>query len=278
MGKKVLDRTTLKKVLSQQRLHPSVPDIVVAIINLTSSPSTSINDLVKVIEKDQELSTRILEIANSGFYSFKRKITSITDAVILLGWNTVKMISLGSTVLKRISEKDSKLYGHCMRTALIARFLAIEANFYKVEEIAVVGLLHDLGIIILELYFNEEFLISKQYALDNSVPIHIAERKLLGVDHAEIGGWTLAEWQLPENIIESVARHHSFDPDTYHARKTAVIHMADILAMAVDFAGPSWEKVPEMALSALEMLGFHEADLKDLILTCMRMKFDPLIL
>lgn len=278
MGKKVVDREALKKMLSQQRLHPSVPDIVVSIINLTSSPSTSINELVKVIERDQELSTRILQIANSGFYSFKRKITSINDAVILLGWNTVKMISLGSTVLKRISEKDSRLYGHCMRTALIARFLAIEANFYKVEEIAVVGLLHDLGIIILELYFNEEFLISKQYALDNSVPIHIAERKLFGVDHAEIGGWTLAEWLLPENIIESVARHHSFDPNTYHARKTAVIHVADILSMAVDFAGPSWEKVPEMAPTALEMLGFHAADLKDLILTCMRMKFDSLIL
>ena len=278
MEKKVLDRAALKKVLSQQRLHPSVPDIVVAIINLTSSPSTSINDLVKVIEKDQELSTRILQIANSGFYSFKRKITSITDAVILLGWNTVKMISLGSTVLKRISEKDSRLYGHCMRTALIARFLAIEANFYKVEEIAVVGLLHDIGAFFLETHFPEDYREARRYAIKNGVPLYLAELEILGFDHGQVGGWALEEWNLPKNITSSVMWHHDYKENTFHAKKTAVIHVADVIALAADFSGPAWEKIPEIKLSALKTIGFNETELREIVLSMAKIKLDPIII
>ena len=114
--------------------------------------------------------------------------------------------------------------------------------------------------------------------MDHFLPFYVAERELLGVDHAEIGGWTVEEWQLPDNIIESVSRHHSFTPDSFHAKKTAVIHVADILALAVDYSGPSWEKVTEMSPSALEILGFNEAELKDIVLAVMKMKFDTLII
>ena len=278
MKNTVIDKEAVNKALSSRKLHPSVPEIIVEIINLTRSPYTTIHDFVKVIEKDPELASRILQIANSGFYSFKRKINSISHAVTLMGWNTIKMISLGSTILKRMSECDKRLYSHSLRTAHIARFLAVEADFYKIEEIAIVGLLHDLGSIILEEYFHELFLETRQYALDHGVPTYIAERELLGIDHADVGGWTLEEWKLPENIIESVARHHSFEQDTYHARKTAVIHVADILAFAVDFGGPSWEKVSEMSPSAVTILGFSDIELKDMILSIMKMKLPPLIL
>jgi len=274
----VIDKEAVNKALSSRKLHPSVPEIIVEIINLTRSPYTTIHDFVKVIEKDPELASRILQIANSGFYSFKRKINSISHAVTLMGWNTIKMISLGSTILKRMSECDKRLYSHSLRTAHIARFLAVEADFYKIEEIAIVGLLHDLGSIILEEYFHVLFLKTRQYALDHGVPTYIAERELLGIDHADVGGWTLEEWKLPENIIESVARHHSFEQDTYHARKTAVIHVADILAFAVDYGGPSWEKVSEMSPSAVTILGFSDIELKDMILSIMKMKLPPLIL
>ena len=278
MKNTVIDKEAVNKALSSRKLHPSVPEIIVEIINLTRSPYTTIHDFVKVIEKDPELASRILQIANSGFYSFKRKINSISHAVTLMGWNTIKMISLGSTILKRMSECDKRLYSHSLRTAHIARFLAVEADFYKIEEIAIVGLLHDLGSIILEEYFHVLFLKTRQYALDHGVPTYIAERELLGIDHADVGGWTLEEWKLPENIIESVARHHSFEQDTYHARKTAVIHVADILAFAVDYGGPSWEKVSEMSPSAVTILGFSDIELKDMILSIMKMKLPPLIL
>lgn len=274
-------RVTKDKVvyaLNTKKLHPSVPEVVVTIIQITRSPNSSINELVGVIEQDPALTSRILSIANSGFYGAERKARTISEAVVLMGWNTIKMISLGSTILKVISERDLHLYSHSMRTAQIAKFFATEAKFYKVEEISVVGLLHDIGRIILQEYFNEDYLAAKQYAVDHAVPMYIAERELLGVDHAEIGGWTVDEWNLPDNIIESIARHHSYDPNTYHAKKTAVIHVADSVALAADYFGHSWEKVTEIEPSALKTLGFTEDMFKKLVLSSMKMKFESLIL
>ena len=266
------------KALAIEKLHPGVPEIVVAIIHITRSRSASINDLVRVIEGDEALSARLLSIANSGFYGLDRKVRNISDAVVLMGWNTVKMISLGSTIMKMISERDMRLYSHSIRNAQIAKHLATEAKFYKVEEISVVGLLHDIGSIILQAYFNDLFLEAKQYAVDHGVPIYIAEREVLGVDHAEVGGWTVEEWMLPDNIVESIALHHAFDPNTYHARKTAVIHVADSLAIMADFYGPTWEKVSEIHTAAIKTLGFTVDTFRKLASTCMKQKFEPLIM
>ena len=274
----VVTREKVIQSLTEKKLHPSIPEVVVAIINITRSSSATVTDLVRVIERDPELTSRILSIANSGFYGVERKVRNVSDAVVLMGWNTIKMISLGSTILKMMSEIDMRLYSHSMRVAQIARFLATKANFYKVEEISIVGLLHDLGTIILQVYFREVYLKIKQFALDKAVPIHVAERMLLGVDHAEIGGWTIEEWDMPDNIIESVSLHHAFDPDTYHSKKTAVLHVADVCAIAADWSGPPWEKVPELAPSALKILGITEDDLKSYMITIVKMKFDPLIM
>ena len=275
--KPTITRENLLKKIAASGTFPSVPKVAAPIILMANDEKTSFNDLAKVIETDPELSARILKIANSGFYGFRREITSITHALVMLGWNAIKMIALGSTILTRMCAKDRTLFNHSMRVAQIARFIAIEANLYKVEEFAVVGLLHDFGVIILKTYFPDEYMKALQFSIDHGLPIYLGERELLGVDHADVGGWTLEEWDLPENITESVAKHHSYDPNNYHARKTAVIHVADVFAFAVDFKGPSWEKVPEVSAAALETLGFSNAELKDLVLTTMKTKFDPLI-
>jgi putative nucleotidyltransferase with HDIG domain len=268
----------VKKLLATRKSFENVRTTAAPIIALSNRPNTSLRDLALIIENDPELSNRILQIANSGFYSFRHKIETVSHAISLLGWNSVKMISLGSSLLTRMCATDRRLFNHSMRTAQIARFIATEANFYKVEEIAVVGLLHDFGKVIFELFFPEKYARLRQYAVDHGLPHHVAERDLFGIDHGELGGWTLKEWELPENITDSVARHHTFDQSTYHARKTAVIHVADVFAFVTDYRGPTWEKVPEMAPEALGALGYTENDVQDLLTQIMKMKFDPIIM
>ena len=252
--------------------------IAVPIMTMFNDPNTSFHNLAKIIESDQELSARVLKITNSGFYGFRHRIESVLHAVVLLGWNAIKMITLGSTIISKMSEINKELFEHSKRTALIARFLATEANFYKVEEIAVVGLLHDLGIFILETYFPENYMKIKQFIIDYGVPAYIAEREIIGVDHGEIGGWALEDWDLPPNITASVRWHHEFKAKKYHSKKTAVIHVADVLAIASDLTGPHWEKVPEIKSSALNTLGFTKMDFRDIVHTMMKIKMDPLIL
>ena len=278
MNKRLLDKEAVKKLLASQKAFKSVPTIAAPIIAMANRPDASFKELSAIIEQDKQLSARLLRIVNSGFYGLKNKVENVHHAVVLLGWNATKMIALGSSILSRMCSTDRRLFNHSMRTAQVARFLATEASFYKVEEIAVVGLLHDFGIMMFELFYPERYAKIRQFAIDQQVPIYIAEQELTGVDHADVGGWILEEWNLPENITESVARHHSFDPTNYHAKKTAVIHVADILALAIDYKGPSWEKVPELSHPALKILGFSESDLRDIFLTIMKMKYEPIIL
>ncbi|MCE5250850.1 HDOD domain-containing protein [bacterium] len=278
MDRPFITRETLKDTIASHPGFASVPKLAVPIITMANDDRTSLTDLAKLIEMDPEFSARILEIANSSAYGFRRKITSISHAVVLLGWNAIKMLALGSTILSQMSTRNHRLFSHCTQTAQIARFLAQEANFYKIEEIAVVGLLHDIGAFILEMYFPNEYLKARQYAIDHSVPIFVGERELFDIDHADVGGWTLEEWKLPENISDSVAKHHRFDPAHYHARKTAVIHVADVLALAVNYSGPPWEKIHGMSEKALDILGFTNTELRDMVLTIMNMKLKPLII
>ena len=278
MGDPLITREALLHKLADDEAYPSVPSVAVPIIQMANDETTSFNKLAAVIETDPLLAARILTVANSGFYGFRREIKSITHALVMLGWNAIKMIALGSSILTRMSDADRILFDHSTRVAQIARFIAIEANLYKVEEFAVVGMLHDFGINILKTHYPNEHAEAVKLAIENSVPIHLAEREVFGVDHAIVGGWTLRAWDLPENITESVARHHSFDPDDYHARKTAVIHMADVFAHATDYFGPTYEMVPAASPAALEILGFTNAELKDLLIAVMKMEFEAIVM
>jgi len=277
MPENVITKDFIAGELAGDKRFDAVPRVAVPIITMADDSKASISSLADIIEADPDLSKRILGIANSSSYGFRRKITSISHAVVLLGWNAIKMIALGSTILTRMSAQDPRLLNHSMLTAQIARFLATEANFYKVEEIAVVGLLHDIGTIVLEAFLPDRCAEVRQETINRGVPGFIAERELLGVDHGVVGGWTLETWNMPGNIVESVARHHSFDPSSYHARKTAVIHVADVFALAADYRGPSWEKVPAVSEQALDILGFTNSELKDFLIAIMKMKLKPLI-
>lgn len=276
--KKNIDRTSLMSAVAKNPSFSKVPTVYAPIISMFNDPKANFKHLTEVIESEPELANRVLKIANSGYYGFSKKVDTIQRAVVLLGWNAIKMITLGSTILVKMNEINKDLYEHSIRTAMIARFIATEAGFYKIEEISSVGLLHDIGIVLLEIYYPENDMKVRQYVLDHGVPRHIAEREILGVDHGEIGGWMLEEWFIPKNLSASVMWHHNFKPNTFHARKTALLHLADVLAIAVDFAGPVWEKVPQLDPAALDTLGFSENDFKEIFYSMMSVRLDPFIL
>ncbi|MFC1490420.1 HDOD domain-containing protein [Candidatus Latescibacterota bacterium] len=275
--KQQIDREAVKSAIASNPSFTTVSSVAVPIIKMFNNPNTSFHNLSKVIETDLEMSARVLRISNSGYYGFREKIKTVSHAVTLLGWNTIKMISLGSSILTLMQKKNKRLYEHSNRTANIARFLALESNFYKIEEIVVVALLHDIGSIILETCFPNEYYKAKQYAVDHKVPFYIAEKKILGVDHSVVGGWTLEDWDMPKNIAIPIMWHHKYEDKKFHSRKTAVIHVADVLSIVLDFNGPGWEKIPEVSQSAIDTLGYSETKFKDILNTLMDLKFDPLI-
>lgn len=217
---------------------PTLPIVIPRILRLMEDPRSSAQDLARVIGSDQSLASRILRLANSAFYGFPREIASVNQAVVLLGFNTVKSIVLAATVFDTLAHGDAvssfdrrQFWLHVVATATAARIVARGLRLADPEVAFVGGLLHDIGKVVLDRFLYRHYAEAAQLARDLPCPIREAEVALFGIDHAEVGRWLVQRWRLPSAIIEPVAFHHRPGAATAeHWGLSAIVHLADILA------------------------------------------------
>lgn len=210
----MLEPNILRK-LERIKDLPTIPIVITEILAAIDNPNMSANKLAKLIEKDQGLTARVLKVANSPFYGFSRKISTVDLAIVIMGFNVLKEIVL-SIVIKRFYSKiltqifDIKafwLYG--LFCASTSRLLARKLGYKIAGEAFVAGLVHDIGILIIVEYFTEDYKKIKELSEVNSITHLEAEKQVLGSDHSEIGGWLAEKWNLPNQIIHSIKNHHT---------------------------------------------------------------------
>ena len=213
----------------------ALPTIVTQLIALVGDPRSSARQVARLISTDQALTAKILRVANSAFYGFPRKIATVQLAIVVLGFNAVKNLALSVTVLKRFSSgTDHRLFDrqrfwqHAIGCGVAARVLARRFGGHEGEAF-VAGILHDIGKLILIEYAHDEFAEALELAERDGIAIAEAEETVLGVTHAEVGGWLAERWNLPEPLAQSISCHHqpwSLDePDDL----VLLTHLADAL-------------------------------------------------
>ena len=205
----------LKQVTEKVIGLPSLPTVVTQLINLVGDPATSARDISQLISTDQALTAKILKVANSSFYGFPRKIGTVQLAIVVLGFETVKNLGLSVAVLKRFHAGKThplfdrqQFWEHAIGCGVAARMLARKRDRKLEGEAFVAGVLHDIGKLILIEYFPEEFGEALELARDELLTISEAEMKVIGVTHAEIGGWLAEKWNLPESLVQAITHHH----------------------------------------------------------------------
>ena len=195
---------------------PSLPTVVTQLINLVGDPATSARDISQLISADQALTAKILKVANSAFYGFPRKIATVQLAIVVLGFETVKNLGLSVAVLKRFHAGKAhplfdrqQFWEHAIGCGVAARMLGRKLDRKLEGEAFVAGVVHDIGKLILIEYFPNEFGESLEMARDEYLTISEAEMKVIGVTHAEIGGWLAEKWNLPETLVQAITYHHN---------------------------------------------------------------------
>jgi putative nucleotidyltransferase with HDIG domain len=154
----------------------------------------------------------------------------------------------------------SGLWTHSLATARCAGAIADVLGFEDPEELSLAGLLHDVGKVIIEREAADSARhIREAVARDGGLVVD-AERRLLGFDHAEVGGWLLGRWGLPRRLVTPVARHHSFDPAGTDAPRVAVVHIADVLASAAGRGDPGDAALPAIDPRAWTLIGMTAKD------------------
>ena len=172
-------------------------------------------DMAREIHRDPSLAERVLKVANSPFYGMTRQVDSLRLALVILGLIEVRNIALGVMIFKVIDGMDThstynrgKFWNHSAGCAVAARILGRKLDLHTEGVDFTAGLLHDTGKIIIDEYFNREFVQICDYSKGADTPLIEAERKFLGDSHEQIAGWLAEKWLLPETLCEAIIYHH----------------------------------------------------------------------
>ena len=174
------------------------------------------NQIAQVIAKDQALASKTIKLVNSAFYGMSKKVSSISQAIIILGLNTVNNLMMAISVVRMFNNSggkttfdQEKFWEHSFATALIGRLIAKKVYHEDPELCFICGLIHDIGRLVYDQFMHNEF--SKAYTLsrEKNVALIQLEEAFLGGDHAFTGGFLAEKWKLPPEIYATIRYHHS---------------------------------------------------------------------
>jgi HD-like signal output (HDOD) protein len=248
---------------------PSLPDVVIRINEMMDNPSTSGRQVGAEIARDQVLSAKVLKLVNSGLYGFSKPISAISHAVTMLGFDAVKSLVLSSSVLDLMTGVIPGLWEHSQACARTCGLIANHLEMPDPEEITTIGLLHDLGKVVLHMTLEAEYRQVFLRVKKADMLFYKAEedRRVLGagINHGTIGGWLLAKWTLPDKLVEPIMYHHNFRPDLEHRERTALVHLADVLCRAEAFGNGGDRKIPRLQPQILETLDMNMDDVEKIM-------------
>ncbi|MBN1127792.1 MAG: HDOD domain-containing protein [Chitinispirillaceae bacterium] len=220
---------------------PSLPTIVVQIRKVIESGSSDARELAGIIEHDPALAAKVLHTVNSAFFSpGKGRISSIQNAVVRLGFNTVERIALAIGLIKMFPQGSDALnhimfWRHCVSAAYLAQEITRNATHPAAAKAGdlpfTCGLLHDLGIILYDQYLHEQFLEIVYHGRMRGIPFHLAEAEIAGNEtHGFIGGALLELWKLESSVVSAVRFHHAPQkaPEA-HRFISSVIHLTEYI-------------------------------------------------
>lgn len=252
-------RAKIRGLIRDIKSLPTLPGIIVKLGSLAENDRVSSQELAHVVSADQVLSAKVLRLVNSSFYGFPGRVSTVSNALILLGVNVVKSLAITSSIFEIMEKNVVGLWEHSMGVAVAASTLSKALKLPDAEETATAALLHDIGKVIIKIKLQDDY--EELTAImngKNSTQLE-AEHELLGTDHAEIGGWLIQSWSLPEKLIEPVAFHHEPEKSSLHQAKTSVVHIADALVKASGFGFSGDPYVPRIHPAAWKKLGLTEA-------------------
>jgi putative nucleotidyltransferase with HDIG domain len=259
----LLANQALKTVISRLRSIPSLPTLYEEVTAALRKEDPSLNEIAKIISKDVGMAAKILQLANSAFVGASGRVSSLSQALSLIGTDTVRTLVLSVHVFsqfesnKQVTGNLPALWDHSVAVSGLAQRIASCEGCGKamVEESFTAGLLHDIGKVVLLAEMPREY----HQIFEMNPRSKDVELERLGCTHAEVGAYLMSIWGLPLSLVHTVAFHHrpGETAETHFSTLTAV-HAADAIASATDASPLNHDA--ELDLSYLERLGLSERE------------------
>ncbi len=205
-------------VTGLQRL-PSIPHAYKQIMDKLRSPNASLWEIGEVVSKDPAMTAKILQLVNSAFFGLGRRVSDTREAATLIGLDALKSLVLSIGVFSQFEQKSIKdttfsieaLLNHSLAVANLSERIAKSEGVEKAvsDECFLAGMLHDIGVLILEQNLSEEYVKAKTLVTEQGIDLSTAEMQVFGTTHGAVGAYLLGLWALPYPVVEAVAFHHT---------------------------------------------------------------------
>jgi putative nucleotidyltransferase with HDIG domain len=213
---------------------PTIPVVATRVMQMMEDMKTTADDLAKAVAADPAVAARVMKISNSAFYGCQRQIQTLSAAIVVLGYNTLKSLVVAASVkqvYKPFGLTEQMLWEHSFGAALAARIIARKTKIVNEEEAFLAGLFHDIGKIIMNSLDRDKFQILIQRCYNEDIPFTEVEKSEFPFTHDEVGAFVIKKWNFPEALTTAVLRHHDFafdeHDDAYVVNLTAVAALAD---------------------------------------------------
>jgi HD-like signal output (HDOD) protein len=241
---------------------PSLPHIVIELIDALDNGDVDTNTLAQKISHDQALTAKVLGLANSSFYGMQSKVGSIANAIAVLGFNSVRSLVTAAAVVKTFSEDKSneinysEFWKHAIATALAAKAIAKHLRGNE-DQAFIGGLLHNIGRLVLATYSPLRYQEVLRWRSQHDGDLRAAELHILGIDHKTAGRAVLAHWKFPASIVETLDTP-DMGKSPQCSRAAAVATVADAIAYGLDLSGGEHDRVPAISPVKWNMLKLDE--------------------
>jgi HD-like signal output (HDOD) protein len=264
-----IDRAVFQQTLEKKLADlPPLPAVVTRIMQTVNNPDTSAEDLNKLICMDQGLASKVLRIVNSSYYGFPKRISTVTHAVVILGFNTVRNLVLGVSAFGLLGQKSMpyglnrvKFWEHSIATAVAGGVVA-RKRLPKLRSAAddafVGGLLHDLGALFLDSYFPVQFAVAMAFAARERKTAVDAEIMVLGLDHVMVGRRIAEYWNFPPHLVAMMGSHNEPGRETEHFEMAALVHAGNWLAWECGYVASEHTTPEPIDPRVEEWLAFDE--------------------
>jgi HD-like signal output (HDOD) protein len=224
---------------------------------ITSNNNAPIQELVNVIEADAVLTLKVLRVVNSAAFGFQNRISTIDQAVVLLGFRQMRDLCVGLQVISSLEQDNTEstfdraaLWRHSLGTAVGSKLIQEILTGSSDPDLFVSGLLANVGRIVLDQFFPELFAKARQHAMQENIRLIDAECQVCGATHSMVGFWAANAWGLDESLANCIREHHGPQGN----KKAEVVNFAYVMTQVVGFGSPGEERLTCFAPGLLHRL------------------------
>jgi putative nucleotidyltransferase with HDIG domain len=252
---------------------PTIPVVATKVMQLIESETATADEMARVVASDPAVAARVLKISNSSFYGCQRQIQTLSHAIMILGFSTLKSLVVAASVkqvYKPFGLTEKMLWEHSFGAGLAARIIAGTTQLVNEEEAFLGGLFHDIGKIIMNNLDNQKFQAVMQKCFNDNISFQEAERQVYSYTHAEVGGMVIKKWNFPGILMNAVLTHHSFafaeDEDPYQIRLSCVVGLSNIFChkLGIGVREPEADLMVHETIPA-QMLNLDQARIQALL-------------